>query len=254
MTESNQQPLMKSSRKRRIVAFMIDHFVLSVINVSLIFLILGPNFTDEEDAGKLMIAIFTVIPIGMFIYFAKDNIKGMSLGKWIMGIMVRDADDNTITPSFGRLLLRNLLLIILPVEFIVLAASNDKRRLGDKAARAVVVKNPNKASKSMRIVILLLVIIGTCTFVFLQSSYTIKNSEAYKTAIQEIDQNQEISTATGGVVGYGMVPTGEINIRNGKGIANLKIKVKGKKKDKEVQVYLEKEQGGKWEMIELYQE
>src|SRR5258706_1778768 len=132
MNMESVQDLALSSRKRRIAAFLIDHFVLTFLMVSLIFLILGPDFMDKDSPARLMTAMLMVMVPGFLIYFAKDSIRGISAGKWIMGIMVRDAGNPHEVPSWGRLLIRNLFLVLWPVEFIVLAVSSDKTRLGDK--------------------------------------------------------------------------------------------------------------------------
>ena len=57
-----------------------------------------------------------------------------------MGIMVRDENNQNEIPSIGRLFLRNLFIIIWPVEDIVLATSDQKKRPGDNVAKTVVVK------------------------------------------------------------------------------------------------------------------
>ncbi|MEW7289389.1 RDD family protein [Aquimarina sp. 2304DJ70-9] len=251
MSEEKEQQLNLSSRKRRIAAFMIDHFVMTFLMVSIVFLALGPNFMAENNMGKMTTTMLTVMLPGFLLYFAKDSIKGISVGKWIMGIMVRDANNRSETPSFGRLLIRNLFILIWPVEFIVLASSQEKKRLGDKTAKTIVVKNPNKPTKLPRILALVAVGLAFFTFTFLFAGTAMKNSDAYKVAIKEIEQNQEILDETGGIKGYGMMPTGSVNISNGYGQAQLEIKILGNDNDLNVSAYLTKEPNGKWELIEM---
>lgn len=78
-----------------------------------------------------------------------------------------------------------------------------------------------------------------------------KNSDAYKLAIKEIEKNQEILTETGGIKGYGMIPSGSINITNGYGQAQMDIKVLGNETDLSVGVYLTREPNGEWKLIEM---
>ncbi len=188
---------------------------------------------------------------GFLLYFAKDSIQGISVGKWTMGIMVRDQKNPSEIPSFGRLLVRNLFVIIWPVEFIALATNQDKKRLGDKVAKTIVVKNLNKPTKLPRVLTLAGVGIAFFTFTFLFAGAAMKNSDAYKVAINEIERNQEILTETGGIKGYGMMPTGNVNISNGNGQARLEIKVLGNEKNISVNVHLTKEPNGAWKLIEL---
>ncbi|TVZ09802.1 putative RDD family membrane protein YckC [Cellulophaga sp. RHA_52] len=240
-----------SSRKRRIVAFIIDHYIFSFLITSITFLSLGSDFINETNFSNILSKMLPVMGIGLFLYFSKDAIKGISLGKWIMGIMVRDENNSSNVPSFGRLFIRNLYLIIWPVEFIVLATNQHKKRLGDKTAKAIVVKNPNKPAKLPRI--LALVIAGFTFFivVFFFVGSVMKNSDAYKVAIIEIEKNEKIQSETGGIKDYGIMPTGSINMTNGNGEALLSIKVIGNDKDVNVDVYLIKEGNGEWELIEL---
>ncbi len=252
MTEQTTElTFQKSSRKRRIVAFVIDHFVLTFLMVSIVFLALGPNFMDDNNPGKMTAIMTAVMLPGFVLYFAKDSIKGVSVGKWIMGIMVRDDNNQNEIPSFGRLFLRNLLIIIWPVEFIVLATNDQKKRLGDKIVQTVVVKNLNKPTKLPRIIALIGVGISFFVFVLFTAGNAMKNSDAYKITVSEIEKNEQIISETGGIKGYGMMPTGGISISNGQGQAQLQIKVLGIKKDLNVNVYLEKEPNGQWEIIEM---
>lgn len=248
MTELTFQ---KSSRKRRIAAFLIDHFVMTFLMVSIVFMVLGPNFMDENNPSKMMITMLFVMIPGFILYFAKDSLKGISIGKWIMEIMVRDEKNQNEIPSFGRLFLRNLFIIIWPVEFIVLATDNQKKRLGDKVAKTVVVKNPNKPAKLPRILALIGVGIAFFVFILFTAGNAMKKSGAYKVATKEIEQNKYIINETGGIKGYGMLPTGSINISNGHGQAQFEIKVLGNKKDLNVGVYLEKEPNEEWKLIEM---
>lgn len=251
MNEELKHPPGLSSRKRRIVAFIIDHFVMTFLIASIVFLVLGPNFMDENNMSKMTTIMLAVMLPGFLLYFAKDSIKGMSVGKWIIGIMIRDTNNPNEIPDFGRLFLRNLFIAIWPVEFIILASSSEKKRLGDKVARTVVVKNPNKSAKLPRILALVGVGIAFSAFTFLFAGTAMKNSDAYKVAVQGIEQNESILYETGGIKGYGMFPTGSINISNSTGQAELQIKVIGNRKDLNVSVYLTKEPNGNWELIEL---
>lgn len=247
MTE--QTTFLKSSRKRRIVAFLIDHFVLTFLIVSIGFLTMGPDYLDQANTGKIAYLPLTM-SFGFLLYFFKDSIKGISVGKWAMGIMVRDENNPTQIPSIGRLFLRNVPFIIWPVEFIVLATSDQKKRLGDKIAKTVVLKNPNKPAKLPRILMLIGVAIAFFVLFIVLIGSAMKNSDAYKTAVSEIEKSEEIRTQTGGIKGYGIMPTGNISVSNNEGQAQLEIKVLGNTNDMHVNVYLEKE-NGQWKVIEM---
>ncbi len=251
MDEKQEQTLELSSRKRRIAAFLIDHVVITFLLVLIDFSALGTGFIDEKNMDKMPAVMLAVIIPGLLLYFAKDSINGTSVGKWIMGIRVRKSNNPHEVPSFGSLFIRNIFIIIWPIEFIVLALSEEKKRLGDKVAETIVVKNPSKQSKTIKIVALVGIGIVFFAFMFLFTANVMKNSGAYKVAIHEIENNQEILKETGGIIGYGMMPAGNINISNGKGQAQLNIKVVGKDKNMRISVFLIKEPDGKWELIEM---
>ena len=78
-----------------------------------------------------------------------------------------------------------------------------------------------------------------------------KNSDAYKTAVYSIEQNEAIIDETGGIAGYGFLPMGSIEITNGYGQAQLDIKVLGNEKDVKVEVALVREPNGEWDLIEM---
>lgn len=254
MNTASVQGLALSSRKRRIAAFLIDHVMLTFVMVALVFLIIGPDFMGQDSPARLMTAMLVVMIPGFLIYFAKDSIRGISAGRWVMGIMVRDANNPQEVPSPGRLAIRNLFLVLWPVEFIVLAVSSDKTRLGDKAVKTIVVKNPDKAAKLPRVLALVGLVLVFFVFSFLFAGNALKNSDAYKTAVQEIEHNEAILEETGGITGYGMMPAGNINIANGRGQAQLQINIKGNKKDITVSVSLTKEPNEAWKLIELNKE
>lgn len=240
----------KSSRKRRTIAFIIDHFVMTFLIVSVVFIAFGSNIMGNNPT-KMMTTMLVVMVPGFVLYFAKDSFKGISIGKWIMGIMVRDETNQSAIPSFGRLFLRNLFIIVWPIEIIMLVTNDQRKRLGDKAAKTVVVKNPNKPTKLPRVLVLIVIGIAFFVFVFLTAGNAMKNSDAYKIAISEIEKNEQILTETGGIIGYGMMPSGNISISNGQGQAQLEIKVLGNSKDVNISVYLEKEPNEQWRIIEM---
>lgn len=251
MKESN---LVKSSRKRRIAAFLIDHFVLTFLIVVFIYLLFEDDLSRGDKSGKFLLTISIVMTIGFLFYFAKDSYKGMSLGKWIMRIMVRDVNNPEQTPHFGRLFLRNVFIVIWPIEFVVLALSDQKRRLGDRAAKTIVVRNPDDSNKNFRIVALIGIGLLFAIFLFFIIVGSMKKSDAYKIAIVEIENNQQLKIEIGEITDYGMFPTGSISYVDGYGEAELEIKVIGTKETKSVYVYLIKEIDKEWKLVEMIDE
>lgn len=250
MPELNELRLPIATRRKRAAAFLIDHFVIVYLIVTLTFGVAG-DFISDENSGSMVSAMFSVMIPGFFLYFIRDSINGTSLGKWVMGIKVCDRTNPDITPSFGRLLLRNLFIIIWPIELIALIASEEKRRLGDKFTNTEVVENPQKPKRLPRVLTLVGLAVIFFIFLFVFIGRMFKNSDAYKVAIQNIEVNEEIRKETGGVIGYGFMPTGNISINNGHGTAQLSITVHGNTKDITVDVNLEKDFDEQWIITEL---
>ncbi|RKS42522.1 putative RDD family membrane protein YckC [Gillisia mitskevichiae] len=236
-----------ASRKRRLVALIIDYYVITFLLVSIIFLLLGPNFIEREDDFPFLLAIIS-IPLGLILYFGKDSVNGISFGKWIMGIVVRKESSSVESPSLINLFVRNITLLIWPLEFIVIVFNKNKQRHGDKIAKTIVYKNPNKTKKIPRI--LSVIGLGIIFFAFILSfvASSLKTSNAYKLAITEIENNKEINQQVGEIIDYGWMPTGNVNITNGEGIATYDINVIGDKEEMNVQVELIKPKDGKWKI------
>ena len=251
MIEQIEHTLTKASRKRRIAAFIIDLFVFSFLMSGIVFLILGPNFIDENNFVK-MSTIMTIVMIpGFILYFAKESIKGISFGKWIMGIMVRVETDVNSIPTFWKLFIRNLFLMIWPIEFLASVFDKNKRRIGDKVTNTVVLKNPDRATKTYRIIALVAIGLVLYGFTALFSGVVLKSSEAYKAAVVSIENNNDIIKQTGGIESYGTFPKGNINITNDYGQAYLSISINGKEKNIEVIVSLEKKPNEAWKVTEI---
>ena len=241
-----------SSRKRRIAAFLIDHFILIIILILMVILFMDSEEFENHSPEKIQSTITSVFLPWLLFYFAKDSIRGMSLGRWIMGIMIRDSERIDEIPSFMRLFMRNTLLIIWPIEFIVLASNKEKKRLGDKLSRTTVFKNPEKQSVIPKALVIITSVIAFFSIAFFFVFSTIKQTNAYKTAINHIEKNEMLLKEIGDIKDYGTMPGGNISITNNRGEAHLQITVVGEEKEVEVTVSLTKEPGEEWKVIDLH--
>lgn len=242
-----------ASRKRRIAAFIIDHFTLTFLMVATVIMMDNPMQENYEGMERLQMIMLMVMLPGFLLYFGKDCIKGMSLGKWIMGIKVRNEISGD-TPSPVKLFARNLTIIIWPIEAIILAVSPDKKRLGDKLVKTCVTRNTPKQMRNFRILAVAMLAVTYFVFMIFWVGSSMKDSAAYKTAVTQIESNQAIIESTGGIVGYGYFPAGNINITNNYGTADFQIKVKGKTDDVTVSVLLEKLPEGEWKIKDFQYE
>src|SRR5688500_11660803 len=88
---------------------------------------------------------------------------------------------------------------------------------------------------------------GFIAFVF----SLVKDSDAHKVAEAYLRNNTEVQQVTGGIKDFGMIPTGNINISNGYGTADLVISVNAYKNDIDAHVILEKQPGAEWQVLQM---
>ena len=137
----------------RIVAIIIDNVILWVV-MFLILLPLGIGTMMMDSVmnpmaaaqmwGASMIAIVlgVLINLGYFVYF--EGTTGQTIGKKIVNIKVVREDGKPM--DYMTALVRTVLRVIDGIGFyivglIVLLASKDKQRIGDMAAKTLVVKD-----------------------------------------------------------------------------------------------------------------
>lgn len=238
-----------SSRKRRIAAFFIDFVFFSSIIVLISFSLIGNDLAKESNPEDFQKKILYLVISGLLLFFTKDSFRGISLGRWILGIMVRNRYDPNTAPSLFQLFFRNLFLIIWPIEFLVMLGNDKKERIGDKVSNTLVFRNYSRSRRAPRIFALFLLGIVFFVFFILFIGNTIKNSEAYQTAIDGIDKNKELIEITGGIKSFGMIPMGSISISDSIGKAVLEIKVFGEKERATVTVYMYKESNEPWVIL-----
>ncbi|MDT4992708.1 MAG: hypothetical protein QOH97_2600 [Actinoplanes sp.] len=130
---------------RRVVATILDGIVFGI--VSSIFTALfgtqtsssGMNLTRLSTGGSALLFVLVVL-----YYVLMEGLTGRTVGKMVTGIRVVDEATGG-TPGMGKALLRTVLRLIdgifgYLVAFIVVLASDRRRRLGDMAAKTLVVR------------------------------------------------------------------------------------------------------------------
>ncbi|MBU1087767.1 MAG: RDD family protein [Candidatus Omnitrophica bacterium] len=151
-----------SSRTIRVFAGLVDYVFLYSLAGFFLFFIL--NKTLELPAGEIGMKILTLFPVISLVYCFKDSIYGISPGKYVVGIAVRTKDDFEKTPSLFLLFLRNISLIVWPLEILVLMFSKKKQRLGDLLAKTIVVRNHEVRLRYVLLRLFVIVIIITIAF------------------------------------------------------------------------------------------
>jgi uncharacterized RDD family membrane protein YckC len=130
---------------RRVVATIIDGIIFGILS-SILTAVFGTrsnasgfNLTKLSTGGS-----FVLLVVVLLYYVVMEGMLGRTVGKMATGIKVV-REDGTTPPGAGAALIRTLLRIIdglfgYLVGFIIVLASDRRRRLGDMAARTQVVR------------------------------------------------------------------------------------------------------------------
>lgn len=123
--------------RKRIAAFLIDLFAACIIYaiVMIMFMILF------RQSGKFSMKELDIIQLFYLLLFTLKDALGLSLGKRIMNLQI--VNQNGEKADWRACFLRNLTLIIWPIEAIVLIAS--EKRIGDIIAKTTVIEVKNKS-------------------------------------------------------------------------------------------------------------
>jgi len=236
-----------ASRRRRVFAFLIDHFLFVFVGVFAAFISMGKNW-DLNGLENTNGLTFALIAVTLF-YLCKDIIGGQSLGKRVFSIKTVDYEDENNTPSSVSLVLRNIFIFLWPIEIIVLVFSKEKRRLGDRIAGTKVVRITTSLKPRAILAASLLVTI-LAAFVTLTPLIT-KNSAAYAIAIQALEKSNDVHSKIGNIESFGKFPTGSIKVHNGIGRATIEIHINGESEGIDTVIRLTKQVGQNWKVIDV---
>lgn len=158
------EKLVLSSKTVRVFAGLVDYVLLFAAASMGLFFILSKTF-DQSNSEIAMYIVFA-LPIIFILYCFKDSIYGISPGKYVVGIAVRKKADFEKTPSILLLFLRNISLLLWPVEILILILSKNKQRLGDMLTKTIVVRNHEVRLRYVLLRLFVILIIITIAFAF----------------------------------------------------------------------------------------
>lgn len=251
-----------ASRKRRIVAQLIDFtlfgYLASLFMYLIFFVLKAPWDTPLLHNSLSLISAFGIL--GFLIFAAKDSYKGLGIGKLIMGIRVCDAEGKSanVLSSF----IRNLPLLAWPVEAIVMIISSSKKRIGDQLVDTQVCRD--KQIKPMSRWLAVLLILGSYWLspnlpdlefseqgIMKFSQMVVKQSHAFELAEQRIRSESAIVTLIGPVQTIDVRITSNIVIHNDEGKAELSLDVVGERGQLPVVINLERK-NSQWQVVQMH--
>jgi uncharacterized RDD family membrane protein YckC len=142
-------------RTKRFVALLSDLVLLNLLLALLFALrILWLMLTGYDTADHFQeSAVFTIaagLPFLLagwsVLWLLKDIVGGQSAGKRLLGLQVVDYRSGAVAYPFS-LVLRNLTLVIFPLEILFLVWRKDRRRLGDLLMGTAVMEQGNGATQ-----------------------------------------------------------------------------------------------------------
>lgn len=119
---------------KRIVSILIDHVILTLV-IIVIGAIYAALSIFSSDHFFIIMGLTMVI-----VYSNKDFLNGQSFGKRKMGLYIIDIKTGQKASVF-KCFMRNLTLLLWPVEFIILLI-NPNKRIGDHLANTTLVYTP----------------------------------------------------------------------------------------------------------------
>ncbi len=123
----------------RLGSMFLDHFIMTILVVMIAipeFITSFSNAFDlshEPSSASSLFPTFNFLSIlGFALYFAKDCIQGRSPAKRILKLQLINTHTGKVATPF-QCLIRNVLIIIWPVE-VIIALITPQKRLGDRLA------------------------------------------------------------------------------------------------------------------------
>ena len=136
--------------EKRLPAFLVDLGIAGAIQALLMYLfVFAPAIQGAPlEFDKVIVWNFIITGISSIYIFLRDLFGGRSIGKRIMKLCVLSTVEGTQYPSPGRLVLRNILAILWPVEALLLLVG--KTRLGDIIAKTKVVRKEEAPNQPLK--------------------------------------------------------------------------------------------------------
>ena len=165
--------------------------------------------SDYNSKKNLLFSVPTLL--------CKDFLGGRSLGKIFFAIVVRnvakDAKGNFYKPHAKQLFLRNISLLLFPVELLLLLQDRYSRRLGDRWVGTFVLLDKRKTLKNnpirgltLRVLLFMFLFSSLISSYFIVAPIQVKKSYAYQVAIEALEIDVFIQKDFGKIVSYSYWP------------------------------------------------
>lgn len=250
-----------ASRKRRIMALLIDVWFfgyLTSVFMYLVFFIFKTPWDTPVIHNSLSLS-FVIWATSSLIFAAKDSYKGMGLGKLVMGIRVCRSDGAQASPVSG--IIRNIPLLIWPIEALVMVVSSSKRRIGDYAADTQVRRDKriNSSSRWLGLLFILGIYWAAPSLPDIEfseqglmdiSQLIVKQSHVYELAEEKIRQEHAVVDLIGVIKSINVRNASNVVINNDGGEAEFVLDVTGEHGVLPVMVRFKRSES-EWQLIQM---
>ncbi len=221
--------------QKRIYAFLIDLLISSV--PAALLMDLGVFVWKQEFEPM----IYPAIALMLILLIMKDIRKGQSPGKYFIGLKINNKSGRPL-----NLILRNISLILLPVEVFVFFLLD--KRIGDvlfktevEATEPTTMKRNTELMGILFVSLFILYVSGVNLI-----GFYVRQKQEYILMEAFVFGSKAIQKKTGEVVRMGKIPRYNLSKKDGKTIVRIETKVFGKKENADLIIFLEKKDGGEW--------
>ena len=246
-----------ASRKRRGIALFIDSLVFGMLSSIVLHSLILENYLLWHDQPLVIVlgGLFTSA-----LFAAKDSFRGQGIGKRLLGIRVVNQDGKPA--SAFQCFIRNISLMIWPIEGLFMTLNSNKKRMGDYFAQTQVIRDVCVPMSHRFIIACFILVIyqGTPDLPsgeFTPADFTdltqlmVKQSDAYVEAVKIVESQPNIQQLVGDIQDIQLIGNSQINIHNGKGKAHLNLLVIGSLDQLPVNMTLQREQG-QWQLESMH--
>ena len=192
---------------RRILAFLLDSlFFVCFFRFTLLPLFIAKQWDIYFDFKNTI-----VIPsiVGIILFLFKDSLYGVSIGKFFLSIRIKKVQKKNLAPSFFALFMRNIPLLLCPLELFFLLYNKYARRFGDHLAGSFVLtlqdkeyqKNPVRWF-SKKVIFFIFLISFLVSGYFIVSPLQVKKSYAFEISTQKLENDRHVLQQFGKIRKY----------------------------------------------------
>ncbi|MDT8446101.1 MAG: RDD family protein [bacterium] len=196
---SEQFPRQIATTAKRYLAFMVDYTWIMLVLAG-IYPFFLPNDWDLMGTQDLVVQLIPVYLIGLALFVLRDSIAGQSIGKAFLNLYVAKVDPNLVLADQSQRIKRNLFLILLPIEIVVMLLDDYARRLGDKYALtlvAEVVKPPKVRRVTHKALAAMTLVSALWSLYTFAQPISIKKSQGYLMASEALRQDRQLLAQIG---------------------------------------------------------